>query len=151
MRTICLLLSLLVLAGCSRDTPPTPNNNQPAPGGGSHRLTNILLLDRENSTLLKEKNRQTLHVGERMPLQVMASWAIPYVGDVTDRATLSVSDPTIGDLDEHAVFTARKPGKVVIEATVQAAGDEVLERGASPPVGSTPVVFKDRIELTISD
>ena len=65
----------------------------PLPGGGEHRITSILLLARENHTLLKENDPATVYVGQRLPLQVEASWAIPYVGDVTSGATLSVDDP----------------------------------------------------------
>ena len=147
---MAIVLSLLL--GCSPKT-ETTEKTPPMPGSGEHRITEISILGRENGTLLKDSNRKTLRVGEKMPLQVMASWQIPYVGDVTDKAKLTVTDPTIGELDSHAVFTARKPGKVVIEAVLQVAegpgGHEVLDYAALPAKNSKVIEFRDKIELTV--
>ena len=137
------ILMLLMFTGCPRE---------PVVGGGDRRITGISILAREHGTLLKEKNPATLRVGERLPLRVVASWAIPYVGEVTDKAKFAVSDNTVGDLDAQAVFTARKPGSVAIEAVLRVAnragGHEPV--GPEETAGSDPIVeFRDRIELTV--
>jgi len=103
--------------------------------------------------LIVEKNRTSLHVGEQMPLRVMASWAIPYVGDVTEKAKLTANDPTLGELDSKGVFTAKKPGKVTIEAVVRVVesfgGDEVLGPTDKAPAGTTVTEFLAEFKLTI--
>jgi alpha-mannosidase len=147
-----IVLSLLVVGACQPgDKTAMSDRTPPAPGGGEHRITSIMILDRENGTLLQNKNRQTLRVGEKMPLRVMASWLIPYVGDETDKAKLTVSDPAVAELDSHVVLTARKPGKVVITAVLRVAdgagGHEVLDY-AAPAAGVKVIEFTDHIEMT---
>jgi len=138
-----VLLMLALLAGC-REEPP-------APGGGEHKITHISILAKEHGTLAKDKNPTTLAVGGKMPLRVMASWAIPYVEDVTDKAKLSVSNPACGEVDAQGVFVAKTPGKVVIQAELRVAKagyDRVLSPTES--AGADPVVtLKDSMELTV--
>jgi len=144
MKTILWLLLILLAAGCSREEPPV--------GGGERKIHHITILAKEHRTLLEDKNPTALRVGARLPLRVVASWAIPYVEDVTDKVELTVNPPAYGDLDTQAVFTARSPGKVVIDAVLRVAqrpgGHEVLAPNESP--GADPVIaFTDRMELTV--
>lgn len=141
-------LGVMLLVGCSRSTmPPT--------GGGPHEITQILILDRANTTLIKDKNHSILHVGEKLPLQVRAVWAIPSVTEVTDMVKLTLDNPDCGELDTNAVLTARKPGKLVVEAVLRVAGEagnhEVLGLMTVAPVGVPIIQFRDRIELTITN
>jgi hypothetical protein len=140
--------SFMLLAGCSRSSTPPP-------GGGSHEITHIMILDRANTTFLKGNNRSTLHIGEQMPLQVQAVWAIPSVTEVTDDVKLTLDNPDCAELDTNAVLTARKPGKLVVEAVLRVAGEagnhEVLAPTASTPAGIPVIQFRDRIELTITN
>jgi hypothetical protein len=105
-------------------------------GGGAHVVTAIFIQTRDHASRENGQNPTTLHVGDQLALQVMASWAIPYVGDVTDQAKFTVSDPAVGNVDDHGVFTARAEGKVTIEASFQA------------PDG-TGHSFTDRMDLKI--
>ena len=143
----CLVMAL-ALAGCSRQ------DDRLKDGGGPHEITQIILLAQTNRTLLREENPATIRVGERLPLRVEASWAIPYVGDVTQDAVISVSDPALGDVDDKAVFTARKAGKVAIEATLRVAaapGDHKVLGRSQNGAGATVVMFRDRYELTVTE
>lgn len=121
----------------------------------SHKIIQIWILDKENKTLLEEKNRTALRVGDQLPLQVMASWAIPYVGEVTDKARLTVNDPTLGELDSKGVFTAKRPGQIAIEAVVRvvrsSGEDQLLDPTDQAPAGTPITEFRSQIELTITN
>lgn len=125
------------------------------PGGGPATITGIWILDKANNTLQEKNNRSTLHIGEQMPLRVMASWAIPYIGDVTTNATLTVNDPTLGDIDSKGVFAAKKPGKVTIEAVIRVVtslgSDKVLGLTGKVPIGKPVTEFRSQIELIIAN
>jgi hypothetical protein len=145
---ILACVNAALLAGCSRSTALA---NEPLPGGGAHEISDIWILDRANPTLMQDKNRPTLRVGEQMPLRVMASWTIPLVEDVTAKAKLTVDKPECGELDTNAVLTAREPGKIVIKAALrvaQRAYPEVL--APTETAGKDPVrTYESRMELTI--
>lgn len=141
------MFACFLAAGCSRKLAPPV-------GGGEHRVTGISILAKENNTLFKDRNPATLRTGERLPLRVIASWAIPYVDDVTEKTLLLVSDSSLGVLGSHAIFTAQKPGKVTIDAVLRvvsrAGGHEVLSPQES--AGTDPVVtFHDQIVLNITE
>ena len=148
---ILACLNTVLPGGCSR----SPSPGAPVPGGGAHKIIQIWILDKENKTLLEEKNRTALRVGDQLPLQVMASWAIPYVGEVTDKARLTVNDPTLGELDSKGVFTAKRPGQIAIEAVVRvvrsSGEDQLLDPTDQAPAGTPITEFRSQIELTITN
>jgi len=144
MKTALALLMVACLAACSRAPLPTPANGghrgSDAPGSGEHKIVGISILVKGQNDLDRGKNPSTLKVGQTLPLEVWASWAIPYAEDVTGRVTLTVSDPALGALDGHAVFTALKPGKIAVEAVLAPNAISGEASGAG---------FKDKLELTI--
>jgi hypothetical protein len=126
---------------------------QPAnTGGGNRTINGITILARDNHSNIKAKNPTTLRIGARLPLRVVASWDIPYVGDVTDKVTMSIDNPALAELNQQAVLTARRPGKVLINAVLcvadQAGSHQVL--APTEAAGTRPVLrFTDQMELTI--
>jgi hypothetical protein len=99
-----------------------------------------------------DKNPTTLRVGNRLPLRVAATWKIPYVGDVTDKAKISVNKPRLAVVDKQGVLTARLPGKVVVKAVLRVAdhGNKHEVLAPEEAAGAYPVItFTDRMELTI--
>ena len=88
-----------------------------------------------------------------IPFQVVASWAIPYVGDATEKAKLTADPPDRAKVDAAGVFTALAPGKVVVRAEVKVAhrmaGDEVLdiEKASQDEAVST---LTDSVEITVT-
>jgi hypothetical protein len=144
MKTVLAVLIAVFLVGCSRATPPAPapssRGHNDAPGSGEHKIVGISILVKGHNDLDRGKNPSTLKVGQTLPLEVWASWAIPYAEDVTGRVTLTVSNPALGALDGHAIFTALKPGKVAVEAVLAPNAISGDASGAG---------FKDKLELTI--
>lgn len=120
-------------------------------GAGKHQILEIQIEPKTDRASSKEDNL-TLRVGQKLPLKVVAAWAIPYVGDVTDKATLTVDKPQLAKLDNHAVVTARRPGEVVIEAALRVSDNggmhEVL--ASNENAGAYPVIrFTDRLRVKI--
>lgn len=146
LTTVVFLLVITVfVASCSQEPPEA--------GGGEHKVRGILLLASEHRTLLKERNPDTAKVGDVIPFRVVASWAIPYVGDVTEKAKLTADPPDRAKVDAAGVFTALAPGKVVVRAEVKVAhrmaGDEVLdfEKASQDDAVST---LTDSVEITVT-
>ncbi len=146
MKAIRCLFVLLLIAGCRRPS------NQDMDGGGERKVTGIIILEKGRNSLLRDDRPKTLPVGQKLALEVVASWAIPYVGDETAKATLSVSNATIGDIDADAVFTARKPDNITITALLRVSrgtSDVVLGPTDSPTAGQQVITMRDLYQLTI--
>lgn len=148
LRRISVWLAIFAgVVSCSPDSP--------APGGGKHEVTGISLLARAHGTLLKEKNPTQAKVGETIPFRVVASWAIPYVGDVTEKAKLTVEPAERARIDASGLFTAVAPGKVTLHAEVRVAhesgNDKVLGLEETPQAGQVVATFKDSFKIVISE
>jgi hypothetical protein len=150
-RSIRLAAAVLALSfpmtfgGCSEKKPMLP-------GGGEHKVIQILIRAYAKEASAKDKGPVTLRVGERVQLRAMAAWAIPSMTEETERAAWTVSDPAVGDMDKNAVFTARKAGRTVVTAVIRvsenSAGD-VLGPGQTT---SGPVkTFSDELELNVRE
>jgi hypothetical protein len=121
------------------------------PGSGDCVVNHIFILDSANHTLVEDQNRTNLHVGEEMPLRVMATWAIPLVEEETPKASLTVDKPEYGRIETGGVFKALSPGEVTITATLRVAQrpyQEVLAPG--DPGGPEPTrTHTNTMRLTI--
>jgi hypothetical protein len=146
LRHIAVWLIIMGATSCS----PAP----PAPGSGPHQVTGILLLTKEHKTLLKDTNPTTAKVGDVIPFRVVASWAIPYVDDVTDKTKFTVDPPERGKVDAAGLFTALAPGKIVIHAEVKVArhldSDKVLGLD-EPTKAGTATTRTNSVELAITE
>ncbi len=119
-------------------------------GGGEHKIISIKIMAKTQDG--GDKDPTTLRVGKRLPLQVVAAWKIPYVGNVTDKAKISVNNPRLVVVDKQGVLTALRPGKVVVEAVLRVAdhGNKHEVLAPEEAAGAYPVItFTDRMELTI--
>lgn len=114
VRLVVLGLALAA-PGCSQNGAAPP----PLAGGGEHRITAITLIARDGSGAPLALPA-TVRVGAPVTLGLRASWAIPYVGDLTDRegARLASSDASIGEVDADWIFHPKKPGKATVSAVV---------------------------------
>ncbi len=121
-------------------------------GGGAHKIISIRIQEKERRTP-GAAPELTMRVGEKLPLRVLAAWKIPYVGEVTDRVALKVSNRKLAEIGQDAVLVARRPGKVTVEATLRVAdrGKEHELLAPAESAGGDPVVkFRYRVEVTIT-
>ncbi len=118
-----VLLGLLLVGACSRQ-----GSSQRMVGGGDHRIHGIALRPLGRG-LGKTSGTVKLVVGDELKLQVMASWGIPSVTDVTQEAFLVVDPETAGILTRDGVFRATSPGLAHIRAVLWVesgrGGDEI--------------------------
>jgi len=150
-RSICLAMAgalalslAMAFGGCSEKKPVRA-------GGGEHKVIGILIRAYSKEPSAKDRGPVTLLVGERVQLRAMARWAIPAVTEETDRATWTVSDAAVGDLDRNAVFTARKAGRTVVTAVVRVSENgagQVLAPGQTAGNGAVKT-FSDELELIV--
>jgi hypothetical protein len=141
---VLVALTLSTVSLGSQERPPLA-------GGGAHRIFQIMIQEKERRP--EGSPEFILRVGERLPLRVVAAWKIPYVGDVTDHAALRVSNPKLAGVDANAVLIARRPGRVIVQATLRVAddgnADKVLEP-AEPAASRAVHTFTDRVAVTIT-
>ena len=144
MAGVLALAFCLTFGGCSDKRPMVS-------GGGEHRVIRILIRAYAKEASAKDRGPVSLVVGESLQLRVMAAWAIPCVTEETERATWTVSDTAVGDVDKEGVFTARKAGRTVVTAVVRVAENgagEVL--GPGQTASSGPIkTFRDELELDV--
>jgi hypothetical protein len=142
-----LALSLAMTFGCCS------GEKRALSGGGEHKITQIYIRAYAKEATLKDKGPVSLVVGERIQLRVLAAWAIPSVTEETEKAVWTVSDPTVGDLDQNWVFTARKAGRTVVTSVIRVSEDGVSEvLGPEQPATSGTVKrFGDKLELDVHE
>jgi hypothetical protein len=142
-----LALSLaLTFGGCSEKKPMRA-------GGGEHKVIGILIRAYAKEASARDRGPVTLLVGERLQLRAMAMWAIPAVTEETERATWTVSDTAVGDVDKNAVFTARKAGRAVVTTVVRVSANgagEVLGPGQTATNGPVKT-FRNELELNVRE
>jgi len=137
---------VMTFGGCSEKKPMLP-------GGGEHRVIQVVIRAYAKEASAKDKGPVNVLVGERVQLRVMAAWAIPSMTEETQKATWTVSDAAVGDVDKDGVYTARKAGRAIVTAEIRVSEDgagEVL--GPGQTAGSGPVkTFTDKLELNVQE
>jgi hypothetical protein len=147
MKNLIALLMVPAFVCCNSKTKADPL----LPGGGEHKIRQIVILSKRNQTMVKENNPVTVSVGARLPLRVTASWAIPSVEDVTDKVKFTVNNPAGGSVSRQGIFVAKAPGKIVIDAELRVA-DNGSHRVLAPKeaAGGDPVIsFHDKMEIMV--
>lgn len=147
MKMLIALLMVPVFVCCNSKTKAEP----PLPGGGEHKISHIVILTERNQTLVKDDNPVIVSVGARLPLRVMAKWAIPSVEDVTDKVKFTVNNPAGGSVSPEGIFVAKVPGKIVIDAELRVA-DASSHRVLAPKEaagGYQVITFHDKMEIVV--
>lgn len=109
MTTMGLALAVaatLVAVACGRK-----RGEEPAPGGGAHKVGRLTI----------EARPTEAKVGEPVKLIVTAVWAIPYVEDAASKAAYEIVGADMGTMETPGVFVPAKAGVVRIVATYEGA------------------------------